>query len=94
VFYWAGGWWSGYFKVSEIGAGGGADAVDVSVVQVLQAGGEPFVLAVQQRKLQAVGEVVVTDRNLLQFLADGYALADVIKGRASNVNQQGTKILV
>src|SRR5208283_1475755 len=35
-----------------------ADAVDVAVVEVLQAGGEPFVLSVQQHELQLAGEVV------------------------------------
>jgi hypothetical protein len=34
------------------------DAVDVAVVEVLQAGGEPFALAVQQREVQEAGEVV------------------------------------
>jgi len=39
-------------------AGGRHDAVDVAVVEVLQPGGEPLVLAVQQHELQEAGEVV------------------------------------
>jgi len=41
-----------------VGAGGPADAVDVSVVEVLDAGGEPFVFPVQEHELQEAGEVV------------------------------------
>ncbi len=33
-------------------AGGGHDAVDVAVVEVFEAGGEPFVLAVAEHELQ------------------------------------------
>ena len=39
-------------------AGGGDDAVDVAVAGVFQAGGEPFVLVVEQHELQGAGEVV------------------------------------
>ena len=38
--------------------GGGRGAVDVTVVEVFQAGGEPLVLMVQQHELQRAGEVV------------------------------------
>jgi hypothetical protein len=38
--------------------GGGHDAVDVAVVEVFQAGGEPLVLMVAQHELQLAGEVV------------------------------------
>ena len=34
------------------------DAVDVAAVEVLQAGGEPFLLVVQQHELQPAGKVV------------------------------------
>ena len=34
------------------------DAVDAAVVEVLQAGGEPFLLAVAQHELEPTGEVV------------------------------------
>ena len=44
--------------VEGVGAGGGADAVDVAVVEVLQAGGEPVVFAVAEHELQEAGEVV------------------------------------
>ena len=38
--------------------GGGADAVDVAVVEVVQAGGGPFVALVAEHELQDAGEVV------------------------------------
>ena len=48
-----------FFDALEgVGAGGPADAVDVSVIEVPDAGSEPFVLAVQQHELQQAGEVV------------------------------------
>ncbi|MGO9726836.1 MAG: hypothetical protein ACLPN6_16045 [Streptosporangiaceae bacterium] len=39
-------------------AGGLADPVDIAVVQVLQAGGEPFVFLVAEDEFQLAGEVV------------------------------------
>jgi hypothetical protein len=38
--------------------GGGADAVEVAVVEAVQAGGEPFVALVAEHELQDAGEVV------------------------------------
>jgi hypothetical protein len=39
-------------------AGRPDDAVDIAVVEVFEAGGEPFVLAVAQHELEPAGEVV------------------------------------
>ena len=41
-----------------VDTGGRADAVDVAVVKVLQAGGEPFFFPVAEHELQEAGEVV------------------------------------
>src|SRR5207248_1791475 len=41
-----------------VAADGGLDPADVAVVEVVQAGGEPLVLAVQQHELQGAGEAV------------------------------------